>query len=302
MSNPAKKLVTHSGGFHTDDIFACATLQILLDQRGESYEVIRTRDPKIFATADYIFDVGREYDPSQNKFDHHQHGGAGERSTGIPYAAFGLVWKTYGVEVCGGNPTIADEIDRAIVQHIDGTDNGVDLLEKKVDIFFFDIQTITSNFLPTWKESRSQDEGFTEAVAWAKQFLQRFIQRATDAAEAEDIITAAYNNVEDKRFITIDQPIDTWNIFKVLTQYPEPLYFIRPNKENDGWHAVANRVSMETFASRQPFPESWRGLEGDDLITATGIDGAIFCHNAGFLCAMADKESAIKLINLVLTV
>ena len=88
------RVVTHSGRFHADDVFAVATIFLLLKRRG--IKVIRTRDEKIIKTADYAIDVGRAHDPKTNRFDHHQQGGAGERKNRLPYAALGLGWETYG--------------------------------------------------------------------------------------------------------------------------------------------------------------------------------------------------------------
>ena len=39
-----KKLITHNGSFHTDDVFAVATLLIYLKNDAE---VVRTRNPEI---------------------------------------------------------------------------------------------------------------------------------------------------------------------------------------------------------------------------------------------------------------
>src|SRR5690348_4673081 len=89
------KIVTHSGNFHTDDIFAVATLFLLLE-KDHTLLVTRSRDMETIAAADYVVDVGGEYDPAQNRFDHHQINGGGQRDNGIPYASFGLVWKHFG--------------------------------------------------------------------------------------------------------------------------------------------------------------------------------------------------------------
>ena len=79
-----KRIITHNGGFHTDDVFAVATLLIFLGE--EETEVIRSRDPEIIKTGDFVVDTGFIYDPEKNLFDHHQIEGAGERGNGIPYA------------------------------------------------------------------------------------------------------------------------------------------------------------------------------------------------------------------------
>ena len=68
------ELVTHDGSFHTDDIFACATLSILLENKKEKFKIIRTRNQKIIDSGDYVFDVGVIYNEKLNKFDHHQIG------------------------------------------------------------------------------------------------------------------------------------------------------------------------------------------------------------------------------------
>ncbi len=94
MSNLVR-IVTHSGSFHPDDVFSGALFSILFDG---NIEIIRSRDPEIIKTGDYVFDVGGLSDGEKN-FDHHQEGGAGERENGIPYASFGLVWKRFGEEI-----------------------------------------------------------------------------------------------------------------------------------------------------------------------------------------------------------
>ena len=77
-----KKIGTHNGVFHADDVFACATLSLIFPDS----EIVRSRDPKILASCDFRVDVGGKYDPSTNDFDHHQ--GKILRDNGIPYAAF----------------------------------------------------------------------------------------------------------------------------------------------------------------------------------------------------------------------
>ena len=84
-----KKIITHSGSFHTDDIFACAALSILLEDDDMPLEIIRTRDQEVIKSLDkeegYVVDVGGVYNEEENKFDHHQPGGAGKRPNGIEY-------------------------------------------------------------------------------------------------------------------------------------------------------------------------------------------------------------------------
>ena len=128
MTTRIKKLITHDGSFHSDDIFAAATLLIYLEKKGETGEITRTRDAEIIKNGDYVFDVGGIYDEKNNRFDHHQTLGAGERENGIAYSSFGLVWRKLGIEVAGSRET-ADFIEKKLVMPIDANDNGIDLFK-----------------------------------------------------------------------------------------------------------------------------------------------------------------------------
>ncbi len=119
-------IVTHSGSFHSDDVFAVAALLLWLAKESITAEVLRSREPKDCQRADYVVDVGGEYDISRNRFDHHQPGGGGSRPEGIPYASFGLVWKQIGPALAGSDE-VAQAIDRKLVMPIDAPDNGIDI-------------------------------------------------------------------------------------------------------------------------------------------------------------------------------
>ena len=160
MTKISKKLITHNGSFHADDIFACATLCLLLEKNGEGFEIIRTREEAIIKTGDYIFDVGGIYDADKNLFDHHQPAGAGRRKDGIKYSSFGLVWKKFGAELCGSQK-VADFIDKKLVAPIDAFDTGFDIVESKYDLAPYLIQHVFFAMLPTWREDNlSKDEMF----------------------------------------------------------------------------------------------------------------------------------------------
>lgn len=75
-----KKIVTHNGNFHADDVFSIAALKSIFT----SIKLIRTRDVELIAKADIVVDVGGEHDAETDRFDHHQRGGAGEREMVFP--------------------------------------------------------------------------------------------------------------------------------------------------------------------------------------------------------------------------
>lgn len=287
------KLVTHNGYFHADDVFATATLLLMLGDK-ES-EIIRTRDKDVINEGDFVYDVGSVYDQENNKFDHHQEGFDEKRKNGIPYASFGLIWKKFGEEICGSEE-VSNELDRKIVQSIDAIDNGVEVYEAiHPEIYPFTMVDFVDHFNSSWKEKNS-DDLFIEAVSIAKKILSRVISRVKDKKETEPIIEKIYNETEDKRLIVLDKN-HPWE--EVLIKYPEPLFVVKI-KEDGQWSIKSVKDKLPSFNYRKYFPESWAGKQGQELAEITGVEDALFCHNARFVCSAKSKEGAIALAKLAL--
>lgn len=287
-----KLLVTHNGTFHADDIFATAALSLLLDG---NMKVVRTRDEKMFAKGDFVYDVGGIYDEANNRFDHHQEGGAGKRANGVPYAAFGLVWKTYGKTICGGSIEVADAIENKLVVPIDSDDNGMCLFKLTTDSPIYLIQTMLYTFRPTWKEVQDYDTPFFKCVDLAKEILKREIVRARDYFSAQSIVVSMYEKASDKRAIYMDGQYP-WK--DTIDGYTEPLYVISPK---DGkWRGECVRKEKYSYDNRKSFPEAWAGKRDGALEEVTGVKGASFCHNGRFLVVANSKEAIDKLIELAL--
>ena len=297
--NSKKTLVTHNGGFHSDDIFACATLQIFLDKEGEDYEVIRTRDESLIRKGDYVFDVGGVYDASLNRFDHHQKGGAGVRENGVPMASFGLVWQKFGTEICGSKE-VADEIDRRLACPIDANDNGVDVYKTNIEgISPITFQDIVGVYYP--KEDAKEIEyyrAFNELALLAKRILQKSILKIKKQMEVNDYMRDLYEKSEDKNFLVVEKKYGRHAVTVGALNLTEVLYVVYPAKVGSEWNVVATRKNIESMESKKPFPSTWAGLSGADLQKTTGVSTAKFCHNGLFLCVAEKKQDAIELAKL----
>ena len=294
-----KKLITHDGSFHADDIFSAAALSIMLEKENQPFEIIRTRDKEIIKNGDYVFDIGGIYDEKLNKFDHHQPGGAGTRGNEIPYSSFGLVWKKYGEKICGSKKS-AEIIDNKLVAPIDADDNGFNLVEKKHEIFPYLVQDVLSIFKPTSLENMDKDEQFKKALVWAKEILNREIKRANDQIEIAKIIQNFYKNAKDKRLIIIDEPkVSRYEIWDALQDFPEPLFAVYGVEENE-WRVAAMRLEPNSFRNRKDFPKNWAGLRDQEFQKVSGVSDVLFCHNSLFLAGVKSKERAIKLAQLAL--
>lgn len=295
-------LATHSGSFHTDDVFAAATLHLYLKKQKQPYTLVRTTDTEILNTADIVFDIGGVYDPEANRFDHHQKDGAGKRENGIPYAAFGLVWKTYGPLLCE-SVELAQEIDTYFVQAVDASDNGVDLFEKKFsNVSLNTLETLVGSFNISFDEDEEViDDRFSEIASFATRILERVIHQARAQRIVNIRVKELYQEQGEGELLVVDDMFGRVPISVAVQPLSHLLYFIYPSKRDHNWNACAVRVSQDFFESKKPFPESWRGLQNEDLAKVTGISGAVFCHNSGFLCVAQTKEDALELAKKALS-
>ncbi len=299
------KLVTHNGTFHVDDLFSAALLSIYMEHLGESFEIIRSRDPKVIESADYVFDVGGIYDPEKNRFDHHQLNGAGGRDNGIAYSSFGLVWKHLGLVLCGGDQDTWEHIDNKIATPIDASDNGVDIVESKIkNVLPYTAGQVFKIFTPTWKErDLNGDDVFQNEVKNIARVLKREIKVALDDSLARKLILTDYNNSKNKKIVEMTGVGYSRGLYQdTLSKLPEPVYVVFKSEHADIWKIEAIKKSPETFDSRKAFPENWRASMSDDskLIENSGVSDALFCHRNGFLATAKTKEGAMKLAQIAL--
>lgn len=288
-----KTIVTHDGKFHADDVCAVAAISLLIDG---PIEVVRTREMELINKADFVVDVGGIYDVEKNRFDHHQEGGAGERENGIPYAAFGLVWKTYGESLCG-SLKVADMIDRDMVSSLDATDNGMGIFFTKLkNVNAYGLDSVVNAFVSTWKEEdRDMDIAFAELVRFVKALIAREIMRVRAKEEAKEFVEKAYEEASDKRIIVLNGQYPSRDF---LSQHPEPLYFIRPRLNDGKWSVETVRDDSRSFINRKDLPKAWGAKKDLELAEITGVPDAMFCHKNLFLAVAGSREGAIALAKL----
>jgi len=288
-----KTIATHNGNFHADDVFSIAAFKSIFP----SFKLIRTRDLELIARADIVIDVGGEYDPESDRFDHHQRGGAGERENGIPYSSFGLIWQKYGLEICQGNQDVANAVDAGLVSTIDAIDCGyVEGVAEGITKGISLSQTI-SMFNPTWQEDSHFDACFDEAVDFASRVLTRFIASANGGISAKEIVAKAIDNAEDPRVIVLEKYTPWKRTVHALSE--EALYMIYPSP-NGHWRIQTVPVEPGSFEDRKSLPKQWAGLSDKELKEVTGIDDAMFCHNGLFIAGAEKFESTMKMASIAL--
>jgi uncharacterized UPF0160 family protein len=295
---PKKLIVTHDSGFHADDVFAAATLSLYFEKIDQPFIIRRSREIEDIEKADIVFDVGLEYDPEKGRFDHHQREGAGERENGIPYAAFGLIWKHFGKDLVDGSDMVWQAVDDQLAAPIDGPDNGVKLDEIKfpgVKPFYLgDVLTLL------FGKGKDPNKEFAEAVQFAKRILSEFIERMKIGEVMRQDVISIYENTEDKELLIIDKPYTRQLVWLAMLDKPEVLFSVFPSRSGDGWKVLGMKDDIAVFSVRKDLPKEWGGLQDKELQKVTGVEDAVFCHRKLFLAEARSKDGAIALAKLAL--
>lgn len=293
---------THSGGFHADDVFAAAILDLTLGL-GAGFTLVRTRDPKAIEQADIVFDVGGIFAPESLRFDHHQRGYAEKRPNGVPFSSFGLLWRQFGTNAChavlGAEITIpearkvAEVVDVELVQGVDVMDCGAqEFLPRGGSVRIMSLSAMIGGFNPGWQEATQDfDSAFIEAVAVARRVLTNIIKSSHGVIAAENKVLEA----KAEGSVLILEYFYPWQLALFKRKDADSLrYVVFPNVTG-GWRVQAVSTVPHSFSMHKPLPESWRGLEGEALDAVTGIPGGIFCHASGFIGGHATREGALAL-------
>ncbi len=288
------QVATHSGIFHADEVFALAVLKMVFEKSNKEIEIIRTRDLDKIASADIVVDVGGEHKASKKRFDHHQKGRAGERKNGIPYAAFGLVWKAFGKKITS-NKDVWEAIDKKLVTPIDAIDNGISLstpITKGVGEY--NCSQIISAISRSFEENET-DLAFSKAIEFASLVLKGEIKNVEAKIEGERLTTHEILKQNEPEVLVLEKYLK-WH--DAVEKFTNIKFVIFPDSFSTKWCIQAAHDDKEGFdGDRISFPAEWRGLMDSDLDLATGLTGSVFCHAGGFFAHMHSREGAIEMAN-----
>lgn len=288
-----KIVAVHSGDFHPDDVFAIAILRLLYPK----LKVIRTREQKIYSTADARVDVGQKYNFKTLDFDHHQPKGAGVRKNKIPYASVGLIWRHFGHKLASHKAW--EIIDKNIIQPIDANDNGIKLYKSAL-AEPYSIGNVIDSFNPNWREEKKDyDKRFEEAVCFATTLMKREIFAAEGAAAIESdvhINNIINNAIKHRQGYVVFVRYIPWRV--LIDRIKSIKYVIFP--EGKSWIVRAVPKNLNSFESKKLLPQSWAGLRDAELARISGVDDAIFCHKNRFIAAAQSREGAVLMAKISL--
>lgn len=294
-------LVTHSGGFHADELLSSVILTRLFPQA----RLIRSRAPEWITpgTDRIIYDVGGSYDAAKRIFDHHQRG-APQREEGQPFSSFGLIWKHYGRDYLAalGLPethveAVHASFDASFVLPVDLVDNGALSPSVAGPLAGLTLPALLETLKPVFDEPSpdAEDRGFHAALAIARSFTEASIGRSAAKLRAEAVVHQAIEDTGQGRILEL--PMGMPFRPAIVKAGADHLLFVVHPREND-WCLTGIRRAEEGFELRADLPAAWAGLTNRDLEAACGVDGATFCHNGRFIAAAKTREAAIAMAEL----
>lgn len=293
-------LVTHSGKFHCDEVFAYAVLRLALGlgAPGTDHRLVRTRDAKVIASGDIVWDVGTQYDVAAKRFDHHQRG-APTRPDGTPYSSAGLIWKEYGTAAVTAllapdarvfAATVAAELDESLVRYVDENDNGVAASRES-----YGLASLVGDFNPPWDADggdAAADAAFLGAVEMVTSVLDRRVNVVRGKQAADAVVMAAHAASADPRVLELDRGMP-WKS-AVFSHALPVIYAVYP-ASNGNWMVDTMPPEPGSFDQRLPLPEAWAGLQDQALADASGVADAVFTHVRRFVGAARTRAGAVAM-------
>lgn len=288
-------LITHSGKFHADDVFATAFLTMIID------------NPIVCRINNVPDDIDNNvivYDVGFGKFDHHQKDFDLRHENGVKYASFGLLFKEYGLDYLNEiNSSYASivysMVEHDIVESIDSIDNG-EFPEINTSYNYKSLDGIIGDFNASWNEDTDNDIYFLKAVEVALVILSSSIKKCLAKAMAKEKVDLAIENSSNHvMFLDEYMPFKDFVISSANDKAKDILFCITPS--NRGGYCVHTiPVEKGTHITRLDFPKDWGGLIDLELQNVSGIKSASFCHSSLFLAVCGTLEDAYLMTELAM--
>lgn len=287
------KYITHAGTMHADEVFATAFLDLY------KKDVVLTRVTEIDNTKvrkdAIIYDIGR------GKFDHHQ-ADAKLRESGIKYSSFGLLFEEYGKDYLKQQKIkdideVYTGIVKDLVEGIDAIDNGV-FPEIKASYKVKTISDVIKLYNPSFKSKKTEEEQFIKAVELAKEIFIQLQDQVVGKVKAKKIVEEKLKNT-NKEYLELEEYMPYEEII-LKSEYGQNIKFVMYPSNRGGYGIKTIKKSLEDKTDRQSFPESWAGLEKEELEKKSGIKDINFCHSNRFLVTCNTKEAAYQVLKEVL--
>ncbi|KAL1553145.1 MYG1 protein-like isoform X2 [Salvia divinorum] len=316
-----KRVGTHDGKFHCDEALGC--FMIRRTAKFHDADIVRSRDPLVLDKLDAVLDVGGVYDPSRDRYDHHQKGF--EEVFGCGYvtklSSAGLVYKHYGKEIIAKEVQLDSDhpdVDRLFltvyknfIEAVDAIDNGISQYNTTQLPRFVNntslslrVERLNPDGICPNQSLAKEDESFQQAMKVAgNEFLECINFHAKSWLPARSIVInslLARKSIDSSGEIimltnSVPWKLHIFELEKELKITPIIKYVVYADDRSEKWRLQAVAVGPDKFDSRKPLPLSWRGLNDDELSQASGIGGCTFVHISGFIGGNRTYDGALAM-------
>jgi len=269
-------------------------------------EIIRTREKEVLqeGCADVftiMVDVGGEYAPGVNNYDHHFIG-APVREKGQPYASAGLMAKHFFTEALDALCLQVDLADNGIRQegwtlsktiHKCNPVNGAEFDHRFNYLVRLAHREIVEGMIYSeYPEEFAVDrfESDWQVMEWVEEY-----EAALAASEAR--VREAFRQEGPMVELTQYEPA----LMEVAHEAPEgKLYSIFPNPGGE-WMVQQIPLEEKSPKGRKALPEVWAGKRTQELDAVTGIQDCVFCHHGRFIGGHKSLDGARQMAALAVT-
>lgn len=294
-------LITHSGGFHADELLSTVILTRLYPQA----ELKRTRDKAWLVPAEdrIIYDVGGAYDETARIFDHHQRP-CPARENEQPYSSFGLIWRHFGkryLTETGIPDAHVDEIheafDEKFVLPVDLLDNGAIDPSIAGPLVALSLPTLLGSLKPVFDDTSptADDDAFLAALPIARTFVDAILRNMAAKRRARGLVLEAIAKAGTSPILEL--PVGMPFISALEDAGADHILFMVTPRGSD-WTLNGIKLSADTFDQRADLPAAWAGLSDAALEEASGVKGAKFCHSARFIAVASSRDAIMEMAEI----
>ncbi|KAL7942417.1 metal-dependent protein hydrolase [Trichoderma barbatum] len=326
---------THNGHFHADEALAVHMLRMLPSYRDSALvrtrdpKTLETCHTVVDVGGEYDAQRNR-YDHHQRGFTTTFPGKATKLSSaGLVYMHFGrqLIAQRLGAEASEESPDVEllyNRIYEGFIEAVDAHDNGIArydrdalaaaAIEPRFSSGGFTLGAMVGRLNPNWNDPKpadpvaaqqAEDELFLAASRRIGDEFERTLDFMTRAwLPARTIVQQAFDQRHKHdaqgRILVIEGQSVPWkeHLYGLEGEgNPSVLYVLYAEGTQPGakWRIQCVPESQDSFTSRKPLPEAWRGFRDSELDGVAGIDGCVFVHAAGFIGGNKTFEGAMEM-------
>jgi uncharacterized UPF0160 family protein len=226
-----------------------------------------------------------------------------------------------------------NKIYESFIEALDAHDNGVSAydsaalaaagLQKKFSDGGFTLGAMVGRLNPNWNDPIPEDpvaaqEAENKRFELASQRIGEEFDRDLDYfttawLPAREVVAEAFNGRQEYdsqgRIVVLKRQSAPWkdHLYNLEGEQPEGgkvLYVLYPEKPvpDAKWRIQCVPVAKDSFQSRKPLPEAWRGFRDEELDGVCGVSGSVFVHAAGFIGGNKTFEGALAMAKKALEV